>query len=340
MIDYTLRALPLHSEMAELEAAKLELAKQDRAAANGLLDAVAEQDVPRVTHLLAIGVNPNAVIDIAHPCGGEGYPDGTSALTIALAGGNVPIARLLLAAGASTELAEVKRKMKPLMYVAVTNQLEGVKLLVEFCVKLNAVSKVGKTALILAAQEGYGEVVQFLIDSGADLNVQDGAGMSALHWAAQEGQVEATRILLIADAELDLESKLGKTAAKVALLNQHVAVLELLLRFGASAHRAAVLPEMESTDTAEVTESDHRHWYRIINALSEQPSVVHLLADHGGICEKEVLDYQLSGRGRTQVLCAMRRVGCDAWWSVHYSKQLRQWQWRKTSLAWCRCITQ
>ena len=59
--------------MAELEKERVKLAKRDRKEANGLLDAVEAQDVPRVTHLLAIGVNPDARIDQAHPCSVKGW---------------------------------------------------------------------------------------------------------------------------------------------------------------------------------------------------------------------------------------------------------------------------
>ena len=119
------------------------LAKRDRKEANGLLDAVIAQDVPRVTHLLAIGVNPDARIDNAHPCSVKGWKDGDCALSIAIFAGNIPIARLLLEAGASTELVGVKEKTTALMYAAVMNNLEGAQLLVEWSAKLNAVNKVG-----------------------------------------------------------------------------------------------------------------------------------------------------------------------------------------------------
>ena len=49
--------------------------------------------------------------------------------------------------------------------------------------------------------------------------------------------------LLDADAAVDLEDTKGKTPAKLALLTKHLPTLELLLRHGASAHRAAMLPE-------------------------------------------------------------------------------------------------
>ena len=153
-----------------------------------------------------------------------------------------------------------------------------------------------------------------LVDHGAALNAQTVGGYTALHLAAHKGKIEVVRFLLDADAAIDLEDKVGDTPAKVALLNKHVPTLELLLRHGASAHRAAVLPE----DKAGVpcTEEEKKRAHSIVAALEEEPSAVHLLADHGGICEEKVrLDFQMSCFGHTQGLRALRQVGVDAWCS-------------------------
>jgi len=45
-------------ERGELEKERVKLAKRDRKEANELLGAVHAEDEPRVTHMLAIGVNP------------------------------------------------------------------------------------------------------------------------------------------------------------------------------------------------------------------------------------------------------------------------------------------
>ena len=63
------------------------------------------------------------------------------------------------------------------------------------------------------------------------------------------------------------------------------------------------------------TEDETKRGHVIAAALEEQPSVVHLLADHGGICEKAQLDYITSGFGHTQALRALRQVGCDMWYN-------------------------
>ena len=65
------------------------------------------------------------------------------------------------------------------------------------CTPLWIAAQEGKTALILAAQNGHTNVVRILVnDGGAHVNVQDGTGMSALHWAAQNGHTNVVHILV------------------------------------------------------------------------------------------------------------------------------------------------
>ena len=158
-------------------------------------------------------------------------------------------------------------------------------------------------------------MVQFLVDSGVDLNVQDVEGSTALHCAAHEGHIEPTRILLNARAAVDLENTDGMSSTKLALVSKHFAILELHLRHGASPHRAAKFPA--DMFDREWTAKEKKHAELICAALEARPAVVHLLADHGGICEKEKLelDFQMGEYGHTQVLRALRQAGCDAWCS-------------------------
>ena len=154
-------------------------------------------------------------------------------------------------------------------------------------------------------------MTRLLVDHGAALNVRSVEGATALHFAAEDGHIEAARVLLDADAAIDIENKKGSTPATHALLNKHLPTLELLLRHGASAHRAAVLAE----DVRGVlwTDVEKIRIRALGTALKEQPSVVHLLADHGGICQKRVLGYMASHLGHTQALRALRQAGVDVW---------------------------
>ena len=297
--------------MAEAEKARVKLAKQDRKEANELLVAVENEDEARVRRLLGIGHNPDAAESSTLPSGVEGMKDGYSALYGALSRENLVIARLLLVAGATVDLTMGESRWTVLMVAAGINHLEVARLFFKFGANPNAVNRDGAAALHFAAARGHAAMTSLLVDHGAALNVQDDTGRTALHDAALKGTIEAARVLLDADAAIDLEDKEGHTPAKMSLLSKHFAILELLLRHGASAHRAAVLPD--DVPGVAWTEDEAKFYVVIAAAFQEQPSFVHLLADHGGICQKRVLGCMASHLGHTQVSRALRQVGCDVW---------------------------
>ena len=301
--------------MSKLAAAKLELAKKDRKEANDLLYKVIVGDEPRVKQLLGVGVNPDAFIDSANPCrGGKGLSDGMSALSIAIVKGYIRLARYLLKAGASTELAIVKSKLTPLILAVQNNNIEMAELLVKWRVKMNAVDKIGATALIHAAKKGHVAMTQFLVDNGADLNVQTVAGNTALHYAAKKGHIDFIRILIKAGVNVDLENGKGNTPAKNAVMyiiatqDLGMACLELLLRFGANAHSALKLTKVPGTPW---TEEESKDIGSFCQAIRAQPTLA-LLADHGGVREKGDLDFHLACDGGGG-MCTLRQVGGSAW---------------------------
>jgi hypothetical protein len=197
------------------------------------------------------------------------------------------------------------------MEAAIHNMLDAVRLLFEFNANPNVVNKNGTTALYGAARKGHAAMMRLLVEHGAGLNVQAVNGYTALHAAAENGHIECVHILLDAGAEIDLVNKKGRTPAKLALRQRHSPTLGLLLRYGADAHLAAVL-----ADKTNPSEEEKKDFRAILGALKQQPSFIHLLADHGGICQKDLLDFQMSFNGCTHVLRALRQVGCDAWCSA------------------------
>ena len=110
--------------MAEAEKARVKLAKQDRKEANELLVAVGKEDEARVRRLLGIGHDPDGSESATRPSGVQGMRDGGSALRLALMLGNLVIARLLLVAGATMDVAMGERGATVLMVAAVRNSLD------------------------------------------------------------------------------------------------------------------------------------------------------------------------------------------------------------------------
>ena len=295
--------------MSEFELENKKQDKRDRKDFNGTLVAVGKEDVAHVRRRMATGSNPDAVEDAKYPSGVKWMKDGWSALLLALLLQNLIIARELLAAGATVDMVMGKSRFTALMQAALNNWLDAVRLLFEFNANPNVVDKAGFTALYCAAQCGHAAMTRLLVEHGANLNVQKVNGYTALHAAAERGHIECVHILLDAGAKIDLVTKDGYTPAKLVLLFKHYPTLELLLRYGADAHLAAALP----ADVTIASEEEKTVVGEIVGALNRQPSFVHLLADHGGICQKEELDFQVSAHGHTQVLRVLRQVGCDAW---------------------------
>jgi ankyrin repeat protein len=109
----------------------------------------------------------------------------------------------------------------------------------------------GRTALILAAQNGYLPIVAALLDAGADAGHEMSDGRTALILAAQHGHLPIVEALLKAGADPDHATTDGSTALILAAQSGHAAVVEALLRSGADPNHAAASDACETYGTAE-----------------------------------------------------------------------------------------
>ena len=293
-----------------------------------LLVAVDQQDLARMRTLLHRGASPNAEEDAAHPSGVRGM-SGESALSWACGTGFLDGVNVLLDAGAKPNLKVGEFKNDALKAAAVNNEVGAARLILNHGANVNAVNTQGSTALHDACEMGATAAVQLLAaEFGANLNMQttDRFGFTPLHLAATHGRLAAVHILLTAGAALDIEDKNGRTPAQLALMwtrsarrtqrvsiDDKLAVIELLLRYGASAFLVVRLPNfVHDRDT-------------ICDGLFSDPRFVHLIADHGGIGHNETALVAANTRALifhasigsisaiTSALRAMREVGSDAW---------------------------
>lgn len=100
----------------------------------------------------------------------------------------------------------------------------------------------GRTALMIAAWLGYGELASRLLTAGADPMAREiheeehFSGDRALHMAASQGHTEIARMLLEAGVHADLEGQGGRTPLRYA--NDDLETFQLLLERGADLEKA------------------------------------------------------------------------------------------------------
>jgi quinoprotein dehydrogenase-associated probable ABC transporter substrate-binding protein len=179
--------------------------KADVNAADGggmtpLLHAVMRDDLPTIKVLLDNGA------DIEKP-----GPQGYQALAVAIAEDKYEAAKALTEAGANVNTPAGEEQVTPLMVAAgqtapaegsmflpgSTRPLDIAKGLIERGADVNAKSKDGVTALMVAASHNNPPMIGLLIESGADVNATNAAGKTARDAAELNGNLEAAQAILV-----------------------------------------------------------------------------------------------------------------------------------------------
>lgn len=81
---------------------------------------------------------------------------------------------------------------------------------------VNAADKSSTSALIMAANMGYDNIVNLLLDFGADINFQGAGGVTPLHCAVAIGNSTVVSSLLQRAPKINLRNSAGKTPIQCA----------------------------------------------------------------------------------------------------------------------------
>uniref|UniRef100_A0A8C2AE77 Ankyrin repeat, SAM and basic leucine zipper domain containing 1 n=1 Tax=Cyprinus carpio TaxID=7962 RepID=A0A8C2AE77_CYPCA len=92
----------------------------------------------------------------------------------------------------------------------------------------NVCNRSSMTCLMLAARDGYCQVINLLVSHGAELNFQNDNGLTALITAVQYGRKSAVLKLLQLGADNFIKTKTGKTAADIAKMSSYPEISRIL----------------------------------------------------------------------------------------------------------------
>lgn len=127
--------------------------------------------------------------------------------------------------------------LTPLHVAVMMHKRKTVIGILEGGARADLVDSRGRTALMMAAQEGFPDLVELLIQAGAGLDHGDSSGRRALHYAArcQQNTSAVMEHLLVAKAIVDAMDSSGVTPLMTAASVQSKAAVAALLCHGARA---------------------------------------------------------------------------------------------------------
>lgn len=197
-------------------------------------------DLLKVKSLLEQGVDVNAKAKI------EGIE--LTALIVASKEGNLEIVKYLISKGANVNDKVIAGEIggfTALMSASAAGHTEIVKYLILKGADINAKADNGRTALIIASQKGYLEVVKALAEGkggffkkGADINAKGNNGKTALINAVFEGHLDVAKYLISKGADMNTTIELNATTMNIldlAEVYEKYDIAEFLHKKGAKA---------------------------------------------------------------------------------------------------------
>ena len=138
--------------------------------------------------------------------------DRATPLLTAIANNSATMVNRLAELGAGLECRHAETFNTPLLYAALNDKSWAAEKLIRLGADVNAVNKDGKTALMLAAEQGSIKMIGDLLKAGAKPNAKTPKGETALMYAAEKGQTEVINMLVRAGADPLMADVFNKTA--------------------------------------------------------------------------------------------------------------------------------
>lgn len=140
----------------------------------------------------------------------------------------------LIKAGASLEIGN-RMNQTPLCVASAHGSLDIAKLLINARANVNAVARDGYTPLLAAASYKHRATSEYLISAGANVNAETGidernkGGETALHLAIANNAIDVVQLLISKKANLEHQSNITRTPLMEAVRANSIPCLRLLL---------------------------------------------------------------------------------------------------------------
>ena len=151
---------------------------------------------------------------------------------------------------------QARMRYSPLAEAVLRNQLEIVRILVEYGANLNNVCFDKSTTLLcLAAKYNHVAIMQYLLELGVDSNEQSEHG-TALHVATRNNRLMAIEILLKYGANVNATDKYNTTALMIAAVENLSPIVKYLVNNGAD----TTIVQNGTNRTALEIADVNKHW--------------------------------------------------------------------------------
>ena len=126
-------------------------------------------------------------------------------------------------------LADPSREKYPLHWAVKWSMYKEIRELLHY-LNVNALDAASDTPLHVAAQYNKpGSIKQLCLRADIEINAKGGKGRTALHVAAENGFKEVAQLLLDGGAKINLADDNGQTPLYLAIVNGHLGIIPLLL---------------------------------------------------------------------------------------------------------------
>ena len=157
-----------------------------------------------------------------------GDDNGWTSMHVAARYNSVPVMEVLWEAAPALLTCRSNDGSTPLHFAC--NEIGSTQWLLAHPIDVDAISKSGKTALMMSTELGHDTIVGLLLSHKASLRLRDNSKQTALHYAASVGRKDIAQIILGADIDIINEQDgNGYSALHTAINGKKIEFAEMLL---------------------------------------------------------------------------------------------------------------